>query len=112
MSLPFQIAALWGEPMADTAVPDGNGKITTRQFYDALMQQNDRMDNMERRLIQRLDHIVEAGPPGMVAKVKSLEDEMDTVCAELEQVKKVTYGWGGVNSALALLAGLVGFQGR
>ena len=98
--------------MSEPAAPDGNGKITTRQFYDALMAQNERMDNMERRLVQKLDHLAEAGPPGLAARVKSLEDETDVICAELEQVKKITYGWAGVNSGLAILAGLLGIQMR
>lgn len=34
-----------------------NGRVTTREFYEALLNQNDRMDKMERRIIGRLDDI-------------------------------------------------------
>ena len=36
-----------------------NNRITTREFYDALLDQNDRMDETERRIIKRLDAIKE-----------------------------------------------------
>lgn len=89
-----------------------NGKITTRQFYDALIQQNNRMDEMERRIMSKLDKLTESGSPALVERVKSLEEETDVICAELEQVKKLTYSWNGVNSALSLIAGLLGLQWR
>lgn len=32
-----------------------NSRVTTRQFYEALLRQNDRMDTMEQRIIARID---------------------------------------------------------
>ena len=34
---------------------DNGGRVTTRRFYDALLDQNDRMDDMERRILARCD---------------------------------------------------------
>jgi hypothetical protein len=32
-----------------------NSRVTTREFYAALLLQNDRMDKMERRILDRID---------------------------------------------------------
>ena len=33
--------------------PTNGGRVSTRQFYDALLDQNERMDTMERRIIAK-----------------------------------------------------------
>ena len=36
-----------------------SGRVSTQQFYEALLKQNDRMDNMERRILERVDRSIE-----------------------------------------------------
>jgi hypothetical protein len=37
----------------------GNGRITTRQFYEALIESKDQMAEMERRLAGRIERVAE-----------------------------------------------------
>jgi len=53
-------------------MPVNNGKPTTREFYQALLQQNDRMDQMERRILAKLDVL-----PALVTKIDANESEID-----------------------------------
>jgi hypothetical protein len=99
--------------MVDSSpVPETNGKITTTTFYKALMDQNDRMAEMERRLTVKLDKLASEGSPALASRVKSLEDEQDVLCQDLENIKRITYSWSGINSALAVIAGALGFGWR
>lgn len=98
--------------MAETNSGNGDGRITMRQFYDAILSQNERMNNMEQRLVGKLDKLIAEGSPALVARIGKLEEEQRDTCKELEDIKKVTYTWGGVNSIAAVIAGLLGLNWR
>jgi len=38
---------------------ENSGRVTTREFFNALLAQNDRMDKMERRILERVDRSIE-----------------------------------------------------
>ena len=72
------------------------GRVTTREFYDALLNQNDSRENMERRIMSELKEIKKHGETVANASVKTegrcnaLEDKID--------------GKGGVNARIEILA--------
>jgi hypothetical protein len=53
--------------MAVTSEGNGHGRVTTREFYDALLKQNERMDEIERRVLARVDKV---------------NDKLDTILTE------------------------------
>ena len=60
-----------------------SGRVTTREFYNALLNQNDRMDTMERRILTRIDGVTE----GFATK-KDVEDLEEDV-ADLKKRNKI-----------------------
>lgn len=73
----------------DEPVLGGAGKVTTREFYDALLRQNERMDAMERRIINRLDEMTRVEPPALSARVKTAERDIDALKARLDEAHRM-----------------------
>ena len=83
--------------MPETSQPQGdsgNGRATIREVYDLIQDQNRAMHEMELRLM------------GEIKKLAPCTD-IDRLDGELEDIKKITYSWSGVNTALSLLAGVL-----
>ena len=80
-----------------------NSRISKREFYIALLKQNERMDDMERRILGRIDEISKT--PVMVAhnaaSIAELRDDIDNL-------KSVSTWWSGANTALAIIGGIIG----
>ena len=57
-----------------------NNKVSTEKFYEALLKQNDRMDNMERRICGRLDTITDCLP--------KLKNQVDTNKDEIVHLRR------------------------
>jgi len=51
-----------------------NGKVSTREFYDALLKQNEQMQTMERRILDRLE-----GLPVVAKQVEINKEEIDNL---------------------------------
>ena len=65
-----------------------NNKVSTEKFYEALLKQNDRMDDMERRIVGRLDTITDCLP--------ALENQVETNKDEIVNLRNNsnTKDWG------------------
>jgi hypothetical protein len=72
--------------MAGGDEPANGGRVTTREFYDMQLKTNERMDNMERRIIARLDVIA-----GCVPQIETNKEEIDTL-------RKKSDVWNSLNS--------------
>jgi len=80
-------------------MPDNNGRVTTREFYDALIKQNERMEDMERRILKKIDDLPTKCP---------YASEIETNKAEIGTLRKRVNIIGGVNGTLAAAAAFVG----
>ena len=69
-----------------------NDRITTREFYDALLDQNERMDDMERRILARIDTIKAC-----------FDKESKDIHAEIADVRVKSNRIDGVISAALIL---------
>ena len=69
-----------------------NNRITTREFYDALIEQNKRMVEMERRIVEKIDSIRNC-------KV----EEHQAIYAEIADVRVKSNRIDGVISAAVVL---------
>ena len=65
-----------------------NGRVTTRQFYEALLKQNERMDaisqrqservdQLERRLLSAMQDITRTEPIRLVQQINTIEKSLD-----------------------------------
>ena len=50
-------------------MPDSNNRITTQQFYEALLAQNEQMQEMERRILGKLENL-----PAIAKQVENNQD--------------------------------------
>jgi nitrate/nitrite-specific signal transduction histidine kinase len=63
----------------DAAAINGNGYVRVREFYIAMQDQNKRMDEMERRLLARMDAMASElketsrTPPVLISQMASLD---------------------------------------
>jgi hypothetical protein len=96
--------------MQPDSSPSENGKVTYKQFYDGILSLRDRMDLLEQRLTAKIDKQILDGSPALNARMAAMEKEHTTMCNEINDMKKVTYGWAGINSLLAVIAGILGIS--
>jgi len=73
-----------------------NGRVSTREFYNALMKQNEHMEDMERRLMSKL-----SGLPKICNQVETNKKEID----KLRNSSRIT---DAVNFLGAIVAGIIG----
>jgi hypothetical protein len=74
--------------------PMPNGRITTQQFYEALLNIEKEMNEMELRILEKLDCI-----PGHSANIENLADKVD-------KLENKSNTWDGINS-LGIVAGTI-----
>ena len=79
---------------AATSPPNGN-KVGIKDFYEALIAQNKEREEMERRIMEKLDDLA------CVKDVNKIRDDVD-------ELKKNVYSWNGINTFLALVLGGLG----
>lgn len=77
-----------------------NNRVTTAQFYEKLLQNNERMDQMERRILDKLSQL-----PDLSNQVNNNTKEIDALrTKELNAIMKRSNIIDGINALLALLA--------
>jgi len=82
-----------------------NGRVSTREFYDALLKQNGRMDDMERRIISRLDEINNCMPEikrDVAVNGKQIEINKE----EIDSLRKKSDAWNAGNTIGMLLTAI------
>lgn len=82
-----------------------NNRVTTSQFYEALLKQNDRMDNMERRIVDRLDDI-SGCLPKMENQVATNKAEIDKLRTKSNVNDLVVGSVAAIASAIAAVIGV------
>lgn len=81
--------------MAGDADNDG-GRVTTREFYDALIKQNTVMMETERRIMTRLDAIIACLP--------KIENQLATNKEEIKQLRNRS----NINDVAVAIAAAIG----
>ena len=113
--------------MPDDTPGNGSTRVTTAEFYKALLAQNDRMDTMERRLLESIGgvktdvsvlsksvyHIAETLKQEI--SDRKLEDTclqagVDEAVKKADEAKTTAAWWNGVNSVLVVIAGYLGIR--
>jgi len=77
-------------------VNNQTGRITTQQFYEALLQIKDDISSMERRISEKIDCI-----PGYGIQIIDLKDEV-------KDLRRKSYVWDGINSVGVIIGTIVG----
>lgn len=91
-------------------MPGGNdenngSRVTTREFYDALLKQNARMENMEQRIIRRLDDISSCMPEiKRDVAVNGKQTEINK--EEIENLRKKSDAWNMGNTLGMLITAI------
>ncbi len=80
--------------MKEDENPMPNGRITTQQFYEALLNIQKEMNEMELRILEKLDCI-----PSHTANITNLENKVD-------KLENKSNAWDGINS-LGIIAGTI-----
>jgi len=96
---------------------DNGGRVTTREFYEALLKQNEYMGIMERRIVTKLD-IITSDNAASEERFRATENKIDTCHATLtKDIDKNAKEIGKVrnlNTLIALLgstiAGIIGIN--
>ena len=90
-----------------------NSRVSTKEFYEALLNQNDRMDKMERRIIGRLDDIRQFQidtETRLAAGSQRFKDMEVSIATNRTDIRKI----GGLNGLVAVIgsviAGILGTQ--
>lgn len=99
--------------MADNTA--GNGKVSTTEFFKALMDMRKEMSEMERRILERIDCIqapaLSQRVDGMDADLKDIKIELKDVRDDIKQVRAIANWWNGANTLGALVATIRAFLG-
>jgi len=72
--------------------PTNGGRVTTQQFYEALLDNKDEMAEMERRIMKEL---------------KGVPTQVDTNKDEIAILRKRSNFWSGANSLGILITGVL-----
>jgi hypothetical protein len=81
--------------------PNTPDRVTTREFYDALLKQNERMDLMERRILAQLELLPRLEQKTWANKesideLRSRSDRLDTITTLVTLLAAAVAGWFGV----------------
>ena len=76
---------------------NGEGRVTTREFYKALLEQNERMDVMERRILDKIDCMV---PHEELKRVEGRIDRHEDRLDEGDKANKIIAAIGLVITGL------------
>ncbi len=79
----------------------GNGgKVSMRQFYEALLDQNRRMEEMERRILSELAIL-----PALQTKIEHSEDEINRLRARSDGIDIII---AAISALGSLISGILG----
>ena len=76
-----------------------NGRITTREFYDALLKTNDKMDDMERRILAKIEAIQDRCPH---------ENQIHNNKDEIEKLRQKSNWFDGLLAVLTVIGAALG----
>ena len=70
-----------------------NSRVTTREFYIALCAQNTRMEEMERRILEKLEPL-----PSIATRLDNVEQDIAENKSEIKRLNDKYGIWGAINS--------------
>ena len=80
-----------------------NGRITTQQFYEALLNVKDEMSEMERRILAKID-----GIPIHSNQITDICKHIDGLEDDIDDIQKKGRVWDGINSVAVIIGTLIG----
>ena len=83
---------------------DDNGRVTTREFFDALLSMRSELQDSERRIISKLDHMIESGTP--TARIAANLAEKNE--SRIQNVESRSNRWDGINSVAVVIGSALG----
>ncbi len=83
---------------------DDNGRVTTREFFDALLSIRSELQDSERRIISKLDHMIESGTP--TARIAANLAEKNE--SRIQNVESRSNRWDGINSVAVVIGSALG----
>ena len=90
---------------------NSSGRVSTREFYEALLNQNEAMSQMDRRLVKRLDIILSDNAEFKAEQAKS-EARLDATDKRIDENVDSIKNVRNLNAFIALLgstiAGIIG----
>jgi len=92
---------------------ENGGRVSTQQFYKALLKQNDRMDNMERRILERVDRGIEMQRDYQQqtdARLAAATVHLEEVDKDIDGLKKWDRGIGLLSVVGSVIASIIGLD--
>lgn len=83
---------------------DDNGRVTTREFFDALLSIRSELQDSERRIISKLDHMIESGTP--TARIAANLAEKNE--SRIQNMESRSNRWDGINSVAVVIGSALG----
>lgn len=83
---------------------DDNGRVTTREFFDALLSMRSELQDSERRIISKLDHMIESGTP--TARIAANLAEKNE--SRIQNMESRSNRWDGINSVAVVIGSALG----
>jgi uncharacterized coiled-coil DUF342 family protein len=96
---------------------NNTGRVTTQEFYTALLAVKEDIGEMERRILARIEFISTNASEiqNLKDKQKELREDIHGACEDIDEINNKIYDikkreniWDGVNSILIVLAGVAG----
>jgi len=91
--------------MADADNPTNGSRVTTQQFYEALLGIKDEMSEMERRILSKIDDI-----PDHSNNITDICKHIDGLEGDVEDMRKQNRVWDGINSVAVILGTVIGVR--
>lgn len=81
-----------------------NNRVTTQEFYEALLDLKDEQSRLEHRITAKIDKLIDEGTPG-TREARALAKENSLKIHDLEQRSN---RWSGFNTALTIIGSTLG----
>lgn len=94
---------------ADNGGSNSGGRVTTKQFYEALLDQNRQRSEMEKRLLEKLQPL-----EYVCKKVEDNKQNIHEINNDIKSLERRYNWWSGLNSLLGAAIGavLAALQGK
>jgi len=83
-----------------------NNRITTQQFYDALLKNKDEISLMERRIKEDI-LAIERRISDKIDCVPGFKNDIDDLQEEVKDLRRKTYVWDGLNSIGVIVGSVI-----
>ena len=80
-----------------------NGRVTTQQFYEALLEIKDDISDMEKRISAKIDCI-----PVHSNQIVDICKHIDGLEDDIDDIQKKGRVWDGINSVAVIVGTLIG----